>query len=135
MSDCEGGELDLLDPVAAPVLARTRMIVEVHDYGDDATIGDTLRGRFRDTHAIETIPVGPRRLEDVPGSVRALLPDEEALLCQSTNSGASGPPAGSTSTPSPRTRAEPKGEVARRSGGVVVVPSRAESGRSGGPAA
>ena len=49
--DCEGAELSLLDPKAAPILKEAMMLVELHDlFIPDLT--PTLLARFRDTHKI-----------------------------------------------------------------------------------
>jgi hypothetical protein len=78
VSDCEGGELPLLDPQAAPALARARLLVEVHDYDGADDIGSALRRRFEATHDIEAIPVAPRTPADFPeGVAPELSPDEK----------------------------------------------------------
>jgi hypothetical protein len=54
LSDCEGYERILLDPVIAPRLAGWRILVELHEFLD-AGITETLRGRFAATHDVEVI--------------------------------------------------------------------------------
>jgi hypothetical protein len=54
LSDCEGAELDLLDPARAPRLLGWGMLVEVHDFVDPS-ISAVLTERFSDTHEIEFI--------------------------------------------------------------------------------
>jgi hypothetical protein len=54
LSDCEGYERILLDPVIAPRLAGWRILVELHEFLD-AGITEELRGRFAATHDIEVI--------------------------------------------------------------------------------
>jgi hypothetical protein len=54
LSDCEGYERILLDPVIAPRLAGWRILVELHEFLD-VGITETLRGRFAQTHEIEVI--------------------------------------------------------------------------------
>lgn len=49
--DCEGAELELLDPVKAPALARASIIVECHDCVIPG-ITTTLSERFASTHNI-----------------------------------------------------------------------------------
>ena len=52
--DCEGAELELLDPVAVPSLTRASVIVESHDC-IVAGITHTLQQRFANTHQIVTV--------------------------------------------------------------------------------
>jgi hypothetical protein len=52
--DCEGCELELLDPARAPGLRTATIIVELHDFVDDR-ISSTIIGRFRGTHDIQII--------------------------------------------------------------------------------
>lgn len=65
ISDCEGGEVDVLDPEAAPALRRCDLLVEIHDLfvpGASATIRD----RFAATHdiyVIDSMMQDPRRFE------------------------------------------------------------------------
>jgi hypothetical protein len=54
LSDCEGYERILLDPVIAPRLAGWRILVELHEFLDEG-ITETLRGRFAQTHDVEVI--------------------------------------------------------------------------------
>ena len=53
-SDCEGGEVDLLDPDVAPVLRHTDVLVELHDLFVPGA-SQTIRQRFEDTHDIYVI--------------------------------------------------------------------------------
>ncbi len=57
--DCEGHELELLDPVAVPSLSRCDILVEMHDFlrADTST---TLVSRFRPTHTTLVIPQASR---------------------------------------------------------------------------
>lgn len=57
--DCEGGELDLLDPARAPGLCRCTILVECHDF-INRSITETLTARFKESHVIDVIPEGPR---------------------------------------------------------------------------
>jgi len=52
--DCEGAELEILDPVQAPNLEYATILVETHDC-IRAGIANTLVDRFRDTHSIQWI--------------------------------------------------------------------------------
>jgi hypothetical protein len=52
--DCEGAELEILDPVSAPNLEYATILVETHDCIREG-IAHTLVDRFRDTHSIQWI--------------------------------------------------------------------------------
>ncbi|MBI5772279.1 MAG: hypothetical protein HZA89_00880 [Verrucomicrobia bacterium] len=54
LCDCEGYEMELLDPAKAPRLAEMDILVEIHDFINPA-ISRTLRERFAATHEIEVI--------------------------------------------------------------------------------
>jgi hypothetical protein len=54
ISDCEGYEAELLDPVVAPSLARALMLVETHDVFVPGLTRDLMQ-RFQDTHHVTTI--------------------------------------------------------------------------------
>ena len=54
LSDCEGYERILLDPVAAPRLQGWPILVELHDFIDSA-ITETICARFGDSHEIGLI--------------------------------------------------------------------------------
>lgn len=53
--DCEGFELELLDPTKVPALTKSTMLVECHDCAI-AGITDTLVKRFESTHNIKAVP-------------------------------------------------------------------------------
>jgi SAM-dependent methyltransferase len=63
--DCEGGELELLDPVAVPHLAHCDILVEMHDFLQP-TISSTLDARFRPTHTTCIIPQTSRDPQAYP---------------------------------------------------------------------
>lgn len=63
--DCEGAELDILDPAIAPGLAASHLLVELHDM-IDPRITPTLRARFRATHEIEIIGAASRDARSFP---------------------------------------------------------------------
>lgn len=65
ISDCEGFEKELLDPMAVPMLSRADMLVELHDFLDP-TITVTIRERFEATHEISLVPFEQRHLENRP---------------------------------------------------------------------
>jgi hypothetical protein len=77
ISDCEGGELELLDPAHVPELVRCSLLVEMHDFLN-SHISRTLAARFEPTHTIEVVRSRPRRIEDYP--VLAPLKPELAVL-------------------------------------------------------
>jgi hypothetical protein len=52
--DCEGAELEILDPALAPNLDYATILVETHDCIREG-IANTLVDRFRDTHSIQWI--------------------------------------------------------------------------------
>jgi SAM-dependent methyltransferase len=57
--DCEGAELQLLDPGQVPGIQACDVIVECHDFLD-SSITPTLRERFAATHDVEIVSEGPR---------------------------------------------------------------------------
>lgn len=52
--DCEGYELELLDPVRVPGLCVCDLLVELHDF-IDGSISPTILSRFAETHDISLI--------------------------------------------------------------------------------
>jgi precorrin-6B methylase 2 len=63
ISDCEGCELEVLDPVKVPQLREADVIVELHDTVN-ATISQTILSRFAPTHDT-TVVNGAERSPDV----------------------------------------------------------------------
>jgi hypothetical protein len=59
ISDCEGAERELIDPVAVPWLAKSAMLVELHDMVAPGTT-EVLQARFAATHDITIVQQGPR---------------------------------------------------------------------------
>ena len=51
VSDCEGAERELIDPAAVPWLARSALLVELHDFAAPGTT-EILQRRFAATHDI-----------------------------------------------------------------------------------
>ena len=83
VSDCEGYELELLDPAKAPKLAQADMLVELHGATDpQVSIHDTLVKRFENTHRLDLLTAAERDpsrhpvLEKLPPPDRALAIDE-----------------------------------------------------------
>lgn len=65
LADIEGGEVELLDPLAIPQLAGVDILVETHDaFVADATA--ILMERFGETHDIDCYTARPRALSDFP---------------------------------------------------------------------
>lgn len=62
--DCEGYEIDLIDPVVVPSLREASAIVELHDFVDP-TISARLVDRFADTHRVEVVSA-KQRCNDLP---------------------------------------------------------------------
>jgi hypothetical protein len=63
--DCEGCELELLDPAAVPSLRSTFRIVELHEFVDPE-IGAIISGRFAATHDVQMITAQQRDPHDYP---------------------------------------------------------------------
>ena len=68
--DCEGCELDLMDPEQAPTLKHARLIVEVHS----PEITASLLTRLARTHDVEKVDQQPRKM---PESLASKLNEEE----------------------------------------------------------
>ena len=85
--DCEGCEDDLLDPVRAPALAGTDILVETHDFAR-AGVTERLASRFAATHDVERIAIAVRdiatyhELTTLPRDIAAGLLDEFRHLPQ-----------------------------------------------------
>jgi len=73
LCDCEGHEVDLLDPRWVPGLRNSDILVEVHDGGASGPIHTALYDRFRATHDATHALYRPR-------DARQLQPDLAALL-------------------------------------------------------
>lgn len=65
--DCEGCELELLDPVEVPGLTKATLLVELHDCFVPG-LSEKLLPRFEDTHNVSLISVKERE----PGSYQSL---------------------------------------------------------------
>lgn len=77
LCDCEGGELDILDPAACPKLKYCRILCELHDFYRPGVTG-TLVNRFKNSHHIKLILEQKRD----PSQFRILdgLTDSERIL-------------------------------------------------------
>jgi hypothetical protein len=65
MCDCDGAELELLDPDAVPELRRTTILVEAHDLLRPG-ISDGISARYEPSHTIERVPTRQRFVDDYP---------------------------------------------------------------------
>src|SRR6185369_14053667 len=63
--DCEGAEVQILDPKAVSALSSCDMLIELHDF-IDPSISGTLQRRFADTHDIDLIDSRPRDPQAFP---------------------------------------------------------------------
>ncbi len=63
--DCEGAELQLLDPEQVPSIQGCDVIVECHDFLNPS-ITPTLRQRFAASHDVEVVSEGPRDPNQFP---------------------------------------------------------------------
>jgi hypothetical protein len=81
MVDCEGCEVQLLRPEAAPELAQVTMIIELHTFADPLVLSK-LTASFSGTHRIQRIRCQPRggrsyaATADLTPADRALALDE-----------------------------------------------------------
>lgn len=79
LADCEGCELDLLDPAVVPPLRGWRILVELHDF-IHPSISATIQRRFERSHDIRLIDEQPPgavpELAGLPPSKRAQALDE-----------------------------------------------------------
>ena len=67
ISDCEGCEYALIDPVKSPILRHVNMLVEMHDSDFlDLDITPTIISRFRETHTVQLMTTGPRKPVEWP---------------------------------------------------------------------
>lgn len=84
ISDCEGGEIDVLDPSLAPVLRECDLLVEVHDLFVPGASG-VMRARFEPTHdifVVKSMMQDERRYPQVQrlrGADRAVALDERRV--------------------------------------------------------
>ena len=79
--DCEGGELDLLDPDRTPGLRECDFIVETHDFIKPG-ICASLERRFADTHDIRRIPTEPREPAHYPGLASLAPADQQHAVSE-----------------------------------------------------
>jgi predicted O-methyltransferase YrrM len=65
LCDCEGAEAELIDPARVPLLRRSDLIVELHEWAAPG-IRQRIEERFRATHTIEIVASEPRYVADYP---------------------------------------------------------------------
>jgi hypothetical protein len=82
--DCEGGEMQLLDPVRVPALSRAAILVELHDWAVPG-ITAAMRERFEKTHEIELIEERLRSAVDLPGNVKLTEAQSRAAMEEHRN--------------------------------------------------
>ncbi len=63
--DVEGGEVELMDPNAAPALCGMDILIELHDCFDPTISGRVLE-RFESSHDIQIVQPGARNLGEFP---------------------------------------------------------------------
>lgn len=63
--DCEGCELELLDPDLVPGIRTSFMLIELHDFVDPS-ISAQIYARFTPTHNIEVVDAVPRSADAYP---------------------------------------------------------------------
>lgn len=80
VSDCEGAERELMDPARVPWLARSALLVEVHDFNAPG-VTEVLQGRFAATHDAEVVRQGPRDAHAWAARAR-VTPADAALLAE-----------------------------------------------------
>lgn len=78
--DCDGAEIEILNPEICRPLRKSTILVEVHDLPPPGKIGDLLRDRFRSTHRITSIRSTPRAVVDLPSAAAVLEQDWPAAL-------------------------------------------------------
>jgi hypothetical protein len=75
--DCEGYEIDLLQPTAAPLLVQSDILVELHETSQPG-LTKTIWERFRATHNILAIDTQERSTADYP-TIAFLRSDQQRL--------------------------------------------------------
>jgi hypothetical protein len=83
LCDCEGGELELLNPESVPKLNIADVLVEVHGRAEvppsdgrsfPEAMAELLHSRFEATHEVKQIPILERTLADWPSCVENVSP-------------------------------------------------------------
>lgn len=87
ISDCEGYEDVLIDPLTAPALLKCDIVVELHDHAAP-NVEDHMRKRFADTHDIESVAM---ELGKSPARFSELADMEPALAQRALSEGRGAP--------------------------------------------
>jgi hypothetical protein len=87
-SDCEGYELELLQPDAVPALKNCDVLVELHDEFDPS-LTETILARFKETHDITVIQPEHRTVEEFK-SIQFLSPSDQKIAVSDFRGGDSG---------------------------------------------
>lgn len=66
ISDCEGYEVDLFNEACVAALARSDLIIEIHENTPNMNVQDHLRERFASSHRIQTITFDSSNRGGVP---------------------------------------------------------------------
>lgn len=83
ISDCEGAEIQLLDPLHVPCIQKADILVEMHDYGcSGPTVCEQFWSRFSPSHSV--IPINMRYLKPRTEELDATLTsfEKDATLAQ-----------------------------------------------------
>lgn len=81
--DCEGYEMELLNPEKSPKLIQTDLLVELHGCTDpEVSITEVILERFRPTHKITLIPATFKRDASLFPILNPLEPSDRQLALQ-----------------------------------------------------
>lgn len=75
ISDCEGAEDHLLDPVRVPALRKATLLVEMHDAFCPG-VTERVCERFAESHEIVRFAARERAVTDFPGNLAAYSPQD-----------------------------------------------------------
>lgn len=90
LCDCEGGEIDILDPLGIPALRSCKILCELHEFHRPNLVA-TLISRFRDSHNIRIIeeaernPSRYRILNRLPRAWRSVAMQETKWILNSSS--------------------------------------------------
>jgi len=89
LSDCEGAEEDLLDPVAVPALRSCTVLIELHEFHRPRVV-PLLVDRFKESHAVRIIeersrdPSLYRILKQLPSHWRSVAIEEAKWISEAS---------------------------------------------------
>jgi hypothetical protein len=75
--DCEGYETELLDPVVAPILLQSEILVELHDCLKPG-ITPIIRERFQNSHTLQMVDTAERNPDEYP-VLNILEPEQRTI--------------------------------------------------------